>query len=482
MEKGYPTAPDTKLGSPDAGTLRLRDNREFWGWFRGRFPSNIWSQFPLEDTLLNGLFIFSKLCRDSGVPLNELPDHDMSQATRNPSGILSSDCMPSLDATTLVDHCGPSSDGGVEYCTCLLCRWRSVIKVLISPSHLWSPQRLSPGVKRLVEEGLPSVVREHVWFYLSGGLHLLRTRRPKYLSHFPRALDSSFSDLIDLDIQRTFADDPEWRLKGYDQVTRRVLLAYADRNKSVGYCQGLSFIVGILVTVVNEEIAFIILCAIIEDNLLPPDYYTSLTGAVVDKAVLEALVAKFLTSLKTDPSSPDISFMSIPWNMCLFSANLTRAISIRVWDFLFAFGPCVLFRISLGILGELADELSRNPNADPRSIVKKIEANLKSSDILCFMQRFDECDNVMINSLREQVRNSTVSSQPPGNGGGFMTVRDSDPSVSENFLPPPSPPPRPARSETSRIQHELSKRTIDGLGDFMGQPRRSRNYHPHHSH
>jgi hypothetical protein len=145
-----------------------------------------------------------------------------------------------------------------------------------------------------------------------------------------------------------------------------------------------------------------------------------------------------------------------------------------VWDFLFAFGPCVLFRISLGILGELGDELSRNPNADPRSVVKKIESTLNPSDIVCFMQRFEKCDNTLVQTIREQVRNSTVSGPP-------MTVGDSLGEVSDNFLPPC--PLRPARSESSRIQRELSKRTIDGLGDFMGQPRRPLPRHnPHHSH
>ena len=470
MEKDCPIVSNIRSTSTGQSSVSLDSSLRFWAWYTDKFPSNIWSEFPLKDADLNGLYIFSKLCRDFGVSPGQLPDSTTALVSVDESWYPCIDQVTSCVASSRVEHSGPSSDGGVEYCTCLLCRWRSVIKVLISPSHTWAPQRLSPGVKRLVEEGIPSTVREHVWFYLSGGLHLLRTRRPKYQSHFPRALSSSFSELIDLDIQRTFADDPDWRLKGYDDVTRRVLLAYADRNKSVGYCQGLSFIVGILVTVVNEEIAFIILCAIIEDNLLPPDYYTSLTGAVVDKSVLEILVAQFLPS---DTSSPDISFMSIPWNMCLFSANLSRRLSVRVWDFLFAFGPCVLFRISLGILGELGDELSRNPNADPRSVVKKIESTLIPSDIVCFMQRFEKCDNTLVQTIREQVRNSTVPGPP-------MTVGDSLGEVSDNFLPSPL---RPARSESSRIQRELSKRTIDGLGDFMGQPRRPLPRHnPHHSH
>ena len=452
------------------------EGSDFWRWYSERFPGNIWSEFPLYDTDLRGLFIFAKLCRDAGISNDYLPDiSDGKSMTMfevdHCVALLNSD-----SSTSRIKHSGPTSEERVDYCTCLLCRWRSVMKVLICPSHSWSPARFPPGVRRLVEEGVPSTIREHVWLYLSGGLQLMRTRRPNYVSHFPAALSSPFLELIDLDIQRTFSDDSEWRQRDYDKVTRRVLLAYADRNKTLGYCQGLSFIVGILVTVVNEEIAFIILCSIIEDHLLPPDYYTSLAGAVVDKSVLEHLVDRFLPSLRSrlasDDSATDVSFMSIPWNMCLFSANLSRNLSVRVWDLLFAFGSCALFRISLGILGELDTDHSRP--MDFRSSIKLIESKLSFSDILCFMQRFEQCDNDLISKLRDKIRNSS-----PNAPSGFLTVCDSRGNVSDDFLPSPQ---RPVRSDRARIRNkEVTKRTIDGLGDFMGQPRPPR-HNQHHTH
>lgn len=467
----------SRISSPSTSVddITFSECSEFWSWFKIRFPASVWSEFPLYDTDLRGIFIISKLGRDSGISTAYLPDlsNDGFLQARAMDHVARMIKMDSF--TSSVKHSGPSSEERVDYCTCLLCRWRSVMKVMISPSHSWSPSRFPPGVRRLVEEGVPSTIREHVWFYLSGGLQLLRTRRPNYVSHFPAALSSSFAELIDLDIQRTFAEDPQWRERGYDQVTRRVLLAYADRNKTLGYCQGLSFIVGILVTVVNEEIAFIILCAIIEDNLLPPDYYTSLAGAVVDKSVLEHLVDQFLPSLRSrlqsDDTSPDVSFMSIPWNMCLFSANLSRQLAIRVWDFLFAFGPCVLFRISLGILGDLDTDQTRP--IDVRSSIKLIESKLTPSDILCYMQRFEKVDNNLVSSLREKIRNSS-----PNAPSGFLTIRDSEGEVSDNFLPTPH---RAVRSASSRIHKEVTKRTIDGLGDFMGQPRPPR-HNNHHTH
>jgi len=305
-------------------------------------------------------------------------------------------------------------------------------------------------------------------------------------------------NLIDLDIARTFSEDPNWRLRGYDKITRRVLAAYSVRNKAVGYCQGLSFLVGILVTVVNEEAAFVILCAIIEDGLLPPDYYTSLAGPMVDRIVLDKLIDRFLPqldeafSLIQDDDSvggqvSHYTFMSIPWHMCLFAANLTQKKSIRLWDFLLSLGPCVLFRISLGILSELADKirmhvrLNRVPtDIDIRQNLRQIEDRLDTSDlgIYCFHQ-FQDCTNELINELRETVRNQ--SSAAVGAGEQFVLPASSTPALTIHMHRQESSDEkyfgdRPATGRKMKKDNlrEIDKRTIDGLGDFMGQFRRQR--------
>jgi hypothetical protein len=352
------------------------------------------------------------------------------------------------------------------------------------------------SLKRLVEEGIPSVIREHAWLYLSGALNLMRTRRPEYKALFPKAFESPHLELIDLDISRTFADDPNWRNRGYDTVTRRVLAGYSIRNKTVGYCQGLSYLVGTLVTVVNEESAFLILSAIIEDGLLPSDYYTSLKGALVDRQVLDLLVERFIPglaeafSLIEDAGNvADFTFMSIPWHMCLFSANLSHNKAIRVWDFLLSLGPCVLFRVSLGILNELADQLRIRLRAagaissqkavflDVRNILRQIEQRTTIDDlaIYCFHQ-FGECTNALIDQYRDSVRRQEI---PMAGGAPALAVtieespcrRVSD----EKYFGDPR------ISTTARDERrEIIKRTIDGLGDFMGQPRYRRSANTTH--
>ena len=73
---------------------------------------------------------------------------------------------------------------------------------------------------------------------------------------------------IEKDLPRTFPKGP---LKGSDTrktALRRILAAYALRNPSVGYCQGLNFVAGMLLTSgMEEEDTFYSLCTIVEDVL-----------------------------------------------------------------------------------------------------------------------------------------------------------------------------------------------------------------------
>ena len=72
---------------------------------------------------------------------------------------------------------------------------------------------------------------------------------------------------IEKDLPRTFPKGvPGCSTK--KTMLRRVLAAYALRNPSVGYCQGLNFVAGMLLkSGMDEEDAFYSLCTVVEDVL-----------------------------------------------------------------------------------------------------------------------------------------------------------------------------------------------------------------------
>lgn len=82
-----------------------------------------------------------------------------------------------------------------------------------------------------------------------------------------------YREQIDLDLKRTFADDDFINNQEHVNKTMNILLAYAKRNTAVGYCQGMNYLAGMIVRVVeDEEDAFWVLTNLFE-TILPLDYF-----------------------------------------------------------------------------------------------------------------------------------------------------------------------------------------------------------------
>ncbi len=73
---------------------------------------------------------------------------------------------------------------------------------------------------------------------------------------FPSYIPSPFENQIDVDLRRTFPDDPYFKEDKNILKLKNVLLAYSRRNLSIGYCQGFNFIVGRLLKIYDNEVGF----------------------------------------------------------------------------------------------------------------------------------------------------------------------------------------------------------------------------------
>ena len=174
---------------------------------------------------------------------------------------------------------------------------------------------------------------------------------------------------IEVDLNRTFTDLAALEPEKYIPSLRRVLRAYVTRNPTVGYCQGMNFIVGRMLQYMNEEQAFWTLTMIIE-TMLPLDFYTNMLGALVDQLVFKKLIQRLLNrlhyhfkKLKFDPQ-----MLSFEWLVCFFIHNLTPQVSsdfntillqasLRVWDLFMIKGIKALFGAAIALLGTLKDDL-----------------------------------------------------------------------------------------------------------------------------
>ena len=161
-----------------------------------------------------------------------------------------------------------------------------------------SRQKTRNTVKTLIRDGVPPELRGKVWFYMLGANKKMESEEISYATYsspesFLTISKTNIPKEIEKDVGRTFPtrllvmnNALEFRMR-----LTRVLMAYAIRNKVVGYCQSLNYIAGLLLLHMSEEKAFWCLVALLED-LLPTSYYEpSLIGGRVDQNVLQSCIA-----------------------------------------------------------------------------------------------------------------------------------------------------------------------------------------------
>lgn len=143
-------------------------------------------------------------------------------------------------------------------------------------------------------------------------------------------------------------------------MLKNVLTAYVRRNPTLGYCQGLNYIVGHLLRYMGEEEAFWMLCTIIE-QVLPLDHYLCMIGTLVDQKIFARLIRKTLPKvwsvLKKYKVNPNM--ITIQWVVCLFSQNLQAEVTDGIWDHWFLRGSKILFKAGLGLLMLLEKNLTQ---------------------------------------------------------------------------------------------------------------------------
>jgi hypothetical protein len=102
--------------------------------------------------------------------------------------------------------------------------------------------------------GIPKLYRKKLWMLCSGAKND-KIENPQYykkLVELSKDVKSLYSKQIEKDLKRTFLNNNINEEK-INQL-RRVLISYSIRNSSIGYCQGLNFIVNNLIEVLENEV------------------------------------------------------------------------------------------------------------------------------------------------------------------------------------------------------------------------------------
>uniref|UniRef100_A0A6N2L9W7 Rab-GAP TBC domain-containing protein n=1 Tax=Salix viminalis TaxID=40686 RepID=A0A6N2L9W7_SALVM len=215
----------------------------------------------------------------------------------------------------------------------------------------------------LVHEGVPKDLRGEVWQAFVGvksrrveryyeGLLAEETNTEQSKEHNnSKAAPRKWKKQIEKDIPRTFPGHPALDERGRDSL-RRVLVAYARHNPSVGYCQYMNFFAGLLLLLMPEENAFWTLVGILDDYF--DGYYTEeMIESQVDQLVFEELIREKFPKLVNhlDYLGVQVAWISGPWFLSIFINMLPWESVLRVWDvLLFEGNRVMLFRTALALM------------------------------------------------------------------------------------------------------------------------------------
>ncbi|XP_059462248.1 uncharacterized protein LOC132191314 isoform X2 [Corylus avellana] len=197
----------------------------------------------------------------------------------------------------------------------------------VSPKHFfpWKEE-----LESLVRGGVPKDLRGEVWQAFVG----VKARRVEryYQDLVAQEANDGGSKVhddssgvfkkwrrqIEKDIPRTFPGHPALDADGRNSL-RRVLLAYARHNPSVGYCQAMNFFAGLLLLLMPEENAFWTLVGIIDDYF--DGYYTEeMIESQVDQLVFEEVMRERFPKLVNhlDYLGVQVAWISGPWFLSIF--------------------------------------------------------------------------------------------------------------------------------------------------------------------
>lgn len=214
----------------------------------------------------------------------------------------------------------------------------------------------------LAVKGIPNHLRPQFWFLISGAKHEM-SQNPGYynflLNNYPVPLP--FEKQIDLDLKRTFPEDPYFRDYKVIKKLKNILTAYSRRNVSLGYIQGFNFIVGkLLKQIPNEEEVFYLFINIIEDKL-PLNFYSEMCGLMADVDIMIKILIVYCPRLIQHLEEYDLlDFLKnvlLQWFLSVFTHNFNEDFTYFILDVFFIQGGVVLLKVAYHLIKESEDKL-----------------------------------------------------------------------------------------------------------------------------
>lgn len=241
-------------------------------------------------------------------------------------------------------------------------------------------------------QGIPHSLRQFMWMRLSGAFEKKSRSQFKYSELCKSHNHDHYqtSKQIEKDLLRTLPSNACFANMSSVGIPRlrRVLQAIAWLFPNIGYCQGMGPIVATLLLFFEEEDAFWLMNAIIED-ILPASYYShTLIGVQADIKVLSQLIGMYLPEIenKFKEYEIELSLICINWFLTIFSNVFHIKILLRIWDLFFYEGSVAIFQITLAMLKMNESEiLKAESSSEIFTVLSEIPSTIYDIDLLIEM-------------------------------------------------------------------------------------------------
>ncbi|CAI5783773.1 TBC1 domain family member 1 isoform X3 [Podarcis lilfordi] len=235
---------------------------------------------------------------------------------------------------------------------------------------VWEKMLSTPGRSKVkfdmekihsaVGKGVPRHHRGEIWKFLAEQYQL----KPQFANK-QQPKDTPYKELLKqltsqqhailIDLGRTFPTHPYFSAQlGAGQLSLyNILKAYSLLDPEVGYCQGLSFVAGVLLLHMSEEEAFKMLKFLMFDMGLRKQYRPDMTILQIQMYQLSRLLHDYHRDLYNHFEAHEIgpSLYAAPWFLTMFASQFPLGFVARVFDMLFLQGSEVIFKVALSLLG-----------------------------------------------------------------------------------------------------------------------------------
>ncbi|XP_069781059.1 TBC1 domain family member 1-like isoform X3 [Narcine bancroftii] len=266
------------------------------------------------------------------------------------------------------------------------------------------------NIHKAMGQGVPRHHRGEIWKLLAEQ-HQLRYQLPvkqqpkntPYEELLKQLTSQQHAILIDLG--RTFPTHPYFTTQlGAGQLSLYNLLkAYSLLDPEVGYCQGLSFVAGILLLHMSEEDAFQMLKFLMYDMGLRRQYRPDMIILQIQMYQLSRLLHDYHRDLYCHFEENEISpsLYAAPWFLTMFASQFPLGFVARVFDMIFLQGSEVIFKVALSLLGSHKPLILQHESLE--SIVDFIKCTLPNLGLVQMEKTINQVAHSKIESLEATV-------------------------------------------------------------------------------